>query len=99
MHKLLSPLYVYYCDNKKLMNLNMFIKFTADFDIFPSLLSKSLLAKVFGILSNKYEEESKIEAMLIDEQLFVQSMALCAMEVIYQPIEPNYKEKVVCVSR
>ena len=76
------------------MNLSMFIKFTSDFDIFPSLLSKSLLAKVFGILSNKYEEESKVEGMLIDEQLFVQSMGLCAMEVIYQPIEPNYKEKV-----
>ena len=95
MHGLLTPLYANYSDMKKLMNFSSFIKFTTDFDIFPTLLSKSILTKVFGILSNKHAEDYKEkDGMLIDNSLFTKGMALCAMEVIYQPVEPNYKEKV-----
>jgi len=85
MHRLLMPLYINYCDSKKQIDLNKFIKFAADFDIFPTLLSKPVLAKVFAATADN---------MIVDEKHFTQAIALCSMEVIYQPSVSNYKEKV-----
>lgn len=116
------------------MNFNGFLKFSKDFQIFPDLIPKAKLLRIFYSLSllfsspmydeklcklrnNLYkiskaslsvfnqnieniqanvEAKMKEEGMtdMIDSMLFVQGLALCALEIYFSDPQPSELEKV-----
>lgn len=51
MHKTLIFSFKYYSNNKNTINFDRFIKFCKDFGIFPDIVPKSKLLKIFNTLS------------------------------------------------
>ena len=51
LHKSIVDLYKSYADNKGCMNFTKFIGFCSDYDIFPSLVTKASLYRIFHSLS------------------------------------------------
>lgn len=47
VHKSLLPYYLFYANNKGLMNFEGFTKFCHDFSIFPDILTKVKILKIF----------------------------------------------------
>jgi hypothetical protein len=95
VHKSLLPFYSFYANNKGFMNFEGFTKFCHDFNLFPDVLTKAKMMKFFVTLSNFFistnndnEIESRIESkfnseQVIDEHLFIEALALTALEVSY----------------
>jgi hypothetical protein len=101
-HKSLYPYYKTYCGTKGLMTLDNFIRFCSDFEIFPDITTKPRLIRMFQTVANIYSTEAGISRSrsvvdpesCIDDNLFVQTIALCALEVPYKEPQPDNFEKV-----
>jgi len=47
--------YKFYANSKSLINSEKFLKFYKDFEIFPDLLGKSKIIRIFSTLAKLYE--------------------------------------------
>jgi len=108
LKKSLHPYYSLYCEEDSNMDFQHFIKFCRDFEIFPHILPRGKLMELFYNLaslhpylskqrdttqpSNTHLEESPNPT--IDENLFVEALALCAAE-IEDGISAHIVDKVV----
>jgi len=54
VHKTLLPYFQFYANNKGHLNFDAFSKFCLDFGIFPDVLNKPRMMKIFSTLSNFY---------------------------------------------
>ena len=52
MHKLIYPYYLEYVDSSGLMHFESFVNFCRDFSVFPDLVSKPGLHRIFHSLSS-----------------------------------------------
>ena len=103
VHKSLYPYYKSYCKSNGLLTLSGFTGFCTDFEIFPDIISKPRLNHIFNTISaiiesgNKGKSKSKVsmESHCIDDNMFIQVIALCALEVPYKNPQPNNFEKVL----
>ena len=95
VHKAFYPLFTYYSkDNDGLMSIKDFMQFTKDFEIFPYLLSKTKLNSFFNGIS-QYSMFGKKGNPLIEHSLFVDLIALMAIEMKYPSPEPPPPEKIL----
>ena len=95
IHKAFYPLFIYYTkENEGLMSINNFMKFAKDFEIFPYLLGKAKLNSFFNGIS-QYSMYSKKGYDLIEHSLFVDLIALMALEMNYPNPEPTPVEKIL----
>lgn len=101
----LTETYARYIDsNQSMMRFEQFIDFTRDFDIFPKLMSKASLYRIFkalalmndamspkkelknltmnsfASLSPKNQQLKAFKNELIDENLFIEALTLCALD-------------------
>ena len=95
MHKAFYPLFSFYTkDTEGLMSLNIFMKFTKDFEIFPYLIGKAKLNSLFNAIS-QYSSFIKKNESFIEHSLFIDLIALMALEMIYPEPEPSPLEKML----
>ena len=101
VHKSLKYYYEAYTNGSpnNLMNFETFAKFAKDFDIFPTILTKAKLLKIFETLAGVFQktgnfQHSNDNKLYIDQHLFIEGLALCAFEVNYQEPEPSNFDKV-----
>ena len=95
MHKAFYPLFSFYTkDTEGLMSLNTFMKFTKDFEIFPYLLGKAKLNSLFNAIT-QYSSFIKKNEAFIEHSLFIDLIALMALEMIYPEPEPSPLEKML----
>ena len=95
MHKAFYPLFSFYTkDTEGLMSLNIFMKFTKDFEIFPYLIGKAKLNSLFNAIS-QYSSFVKKNEAFIEHSLFIDLIALMALEMIYPEPEPSPLEKML----
>ncbi|CAD8095567.1 unnamed protein product [Paramecium primaurelia] len=89
LHKSILVYYKQYTIGKQIMNFEQFLRFYKDFSIFPDLLTKNKIVQIFQILSKLYEnqENSNIKSGHIDQHMFVESLALSALEITYNDDE------------
>ncbi|CAD8113687.1 unnamed protein product [Paramecium sonneborni] len=89
LHKSILVYYRQYTIGKQVMNFEQFQRFYKDFSIFPDLLTKNKIVQIFQILSKLYEnqENQNIKGGLIDQHMFVESLALSALEISYNDDE------------
>ncbi|CAD8206712.1 unnamed protein product [Paramecium pentaurelia] len=89
LHKSILVYYKHYTIGKQIMNFEQFLRFYKDFSIFPDLLTKNKIVQIFQILSKLYEnqENSNIKSGNIDQHMFVESLALSALEILYNDDE------------
>ena len=82
------------------MSFDSFAHFSKDFEIFPTIMAKPRLLKIFETFASVFqrteaEKFNKIDITgYIDQHLFIERLALCAFEVYYQAPEPNNFENV-----
>lgn len=97
LKKSLHPYFIYYCKDGDMMNFEQFLKFCREFEIFPQILPRTKLMELFYNLASLYPlllkernpslsviQNTNFEEMenpLIDENLFVEAIALCASEI------------------
>lgn len=93
VHKSLRFYYEAYSKSTGLMDFESFARFAKDFDIFPLVITKSRLLKIFETLATVFERTAG-HSGFIDQHLFVEGLALCAFEVNYESPEPSPFEKV-----
>ena len=86
IHKSLYPYYKAYTIAHDMMGLEEFIRFCSDFGIFPDIMAKPRLDRIFHGISLEHKK--------IDSELFVRALALCALEVAYKVPQPTSIEKV-----
>ena len=81
------------------MNFDQFLRFCTDFEVFPAILSKSKIVRLFQTLSGFFESTQQNQRAtsekIIDEHLFVEALALTAFEIPYKAPQPSEYEKVV----
>ena len=95
MHKAFYPLFSFYTkDTEGLMSLNIFMKFTKDFEIFPYLIGKAKLNSLFNAIT-QYSSFIKKNESFIEHSLFIDLIALMALEMIYPEPEPSPLEKML----
>ena len=110
MKKSLHAFYLYYCEEDMTMDFERFTKFCKDFDIFPGILPRTKIMQLFLNLSSLYpflkkEKDNQtianrpdnINLPIIDENLFVEALALCASE-IEDKISAHIVDKVLEIS-
>ena len=95
VHKAFYPLFIYYTkENEGLMSNKNFMKFTKDFEIFPYLIGKAKLNYFFYGIS-QYSMYGQNDNALIEHSLFVDLIALMALEMNYPNPEPSPVEKIL----
>ncbi len=136
VHKAMMHYYKFYTDKRGLMNIEQFMKFSREFDIFPTLIGKTKLCSIFQSLAgvraqaaqneackhsllwnrkfiilaiqqsnilngsleksrSKSKSKSKeINEDLIDEHMFVEALAVIALEIPYLNPQPSEVQKV-----
>ena len=95
IHKAFYPLFSFYTkENEGLMSLHTFMKFVKDFEIFPYLLGKAKLNSLFNSIA-QYSSFVKKNESYIEHSLFVDLIALMALEMIYPEPEPSPVEKMM----
>jgi len=111
VHKSLYPYFKTYCSPKGLLTLDGFMKFCTDFGIFPDIVTKPRLNRIFYTIASIFatggaapsqmpipsQSRSRMdnnENVGIDDNFFVQAIALCALEVPYREPQPSNFEKV-----
>jgi hypothetical protein len=80
LHKSILVYYRFYSGPKGLISFEKFQRFYKDFEIFPDLLPKSKVVSIFQTLSKLYQQ-NHANCLEIDQHMFVESLALSAMEV------------------
>ena len=95
VHKAFYPLFIFYTkENEGLMSIENFMKFTKDFEIFPFLIGKAKLNSFFNGIS-QYSMYGKQGNVLIEHSLFVDLIALMALEMNYPNPQPSPMEKIL----
>ena len=94
VHRSILPFYNFYVGRAHLMNYQAFERFCCDFDIFPDVLSKTKTLNFFTTLAS-FHVESTADNLVVDEHLFVESLALAAFEIHYKDPQPSPFEKIV----
>ena len=95
MHKAFYPLFSFYTkEYEGLMSLHIFMKFTKDFEIFPYLIGKAKLNSLFNAIA-QYSSFTKKKESFIEHSLFVDLIALMALEMVYPEPEPSPIEKML----
>ena len=95
VHKAFYPLFIYYTkETGGLMTNKNFLKFTKDFEIFPNLIGKAKLNSFFNGIS-QYSIYGEKDSSLIEHSLFVDLIALMALEMNYPEPEPSTIEKIL----
>ena len=95
VHKAFYPLFIFYSkENEGLMSIENFMKFTKDFEIFPFLIGKAKLNSFFNGIS-QYSMYGKKGNALIEHSLFVDLIALMALEMNYPNPQPSPVEKLL----
>ena len=95
VHKAFYPLFIFYTkENEGLMLIENFMKFTKDFEIFPFLIGKAKLNSFFNGIS-QYSMYGKQGNVLIEHSLFVDLIALMALEMNYPNPQPSPMEKIL----
>ena len=95
VHKAFYPLFIYYTkETGGLMSNKNFFKFTKDFEIFPNLIGKAKLNSFFNGIS-QYSIYVQKGSTLIEHSLFVDLIALMALEMNYPEPEPSTIEKIL----
>ena len=98
VYQSLLPYYLCYADPKKLMNFTSLVKLFTDFDVYPSLLNKSRLMSIFETLSKIFQSSNgETSEEYIDEHLFIEAIALCALDVQYKDPQPDIIDKVIYI--
>lgn len=92
LHRSIIFFYRCYADGKGYMKFDAFIRFCREFSLFPDIISKQKLLKIFFALANIQNEteapqnsisvdlRDSPESDAIDEHLFVEALALVAVE-------------------
>jgi hypothetical protein len=118
-HKAVMLYYRFYADSRGMMNIERFMQFCKDFEVFPSLISKSRLCNLFRALCGVRAQAQESDAILnlldgndegqqpekknananedegvIDEHMFVEALAVCAVEIPYLNPQPTDVVKV-----
>ena len=95
IHKAFYPLFSFYTkESEGLMSLHTFMKFVKDFEIFPYLIGKAKLNSLFNSIA-QYSSFVKKNESFIEHSLFVDLIALMALEMIYPEPEPSPVEKMM----
>ena len=95
VHKAFYPLFNYYTkENEGLMTNKNFMKFTKDFEIFPYLIGKAKLNSFFNGIS-QYSMYGQKDITYIEHSLFVDLIALMALEMNYPDPQPSPVEKIL----
>lgn len=110
VHKSILYFYRFYADHRGFLSFEQFIRFAKDFNLFPDLIAKSKLLRFFytmaaihmqteqpeiSVSSSRMDSRStQPQGDVIDEHLFVETLALVACEVAYPEPEPSPVEKV-----
>ena len=105
-----SVFYYYkaYATTNLQMNFQSFIRFCKDFEIFPDIVSKTKLLRIFRTLSEISNENSEISIHSItsldenipmaedwiDDKLFVEALALISAEINYEDPFPGPVAKI-----
>ena len=103
IHQTLYPYFTFYSNEEGLMTSDFFVEFCHDFRIFPDILPEEIVMNFFLTLSNFYStdehkepnNENTWENGVIDEHLFVEVLALSALEMRFQDPQPTQIEKVI----
>ena len=95
IHKIMLNYYYCYSDSKGLMNYKMFLNFCKEFSIFPDLCNKTNLHRTFYALAfirnkvvepssvisqNTSKDPSKSDQEFLDDKLFIEALALSALQ-------------------
>ena len=76
------------------MTYRQFEKFCGDFDLCPDILSKPKAFRFFNTLAT-LNSASKPGQLFIDENLFVEALALTAYEVVYKEPQPDSFDRLI----
>lgn len=77
--------YKHYADNRELMDLDAFLRFYRDFEVFPDLISKTKLTRLFKELAS--------QERLLDCDLFVNSIGLVGSCLVFEH-RPSLPERI-----
>jgi hypothetical protein len=99
VHKAVTPYFLFYAEKKtEKMNFAQFSRFCTDFEVFPKILSKSKIVRLFQTLSGFFESTQENQRSptekIIDEHLFVEALALTAFEIPFKAPQPSEYEKI-----
>ncbi|CAI2382553.1 unnamed protein product [Moneuplotes crassus] len=102
VYQTVYPYFEHYSENQELMSLSRFSQLCRDFNIFPDILPEEVVMDFFKTLSNFYcsssgedSQHQNLEPDMIDENLFVEVLALSALEMKFQDPQPSQIEKVI----
>jgi hypothetical protein len=98
VHKTMLPIYQLYCDDSKLITAKKYIQFMKDFGVFPQVISQVKLLQLFHELCSLYKSKSGIheaKEAAIDQHLFVEGLALVALEVEYDKFKLTHCQKLI----
>lgn len=76
------------------MTIQGFDNFSRDYQIYPDILPESTVKGLFNALSDFYNQ-GRPGPRVIDEHLFVETLALSALEMKFQDPQPSQIEKVI----
>jgi hypothetical protein len=112
VHRSVVFYYRHYSDTRGFLNFSSFIKFCRDFSVFPDVVPKSRLQRIFFTLAGIHSETEQPEASrsslssrapeqteddVVDEHLFVEGLALVAAEVRYRQPKSSIVERLCCL--
>ena len=111
LHKSIIKFYQQYADSRSMMTFEAYLKFCVDFCIFPDLVTKPMLYRIFHTLSHINEMQLPDASMsqttsfmaekksslkdFLDEHLFVESLALCALQIDGYPSDLTEVERCI----
>lgn len=98
IHKTMLPIYQLYCEDTRLITVKKFLQFMKDFGVFPQLVSQSKLLQLFHELSALYKskgEGADQKEDAIDQHLFIEGLALVALEVDYEKFKLTNSQKLI----
>ena len=94
-HNTMTPIFSYYTkDTNNYLSRENFLKFCKDYEIFPSLMSKTKLNGFFIGIS-QYSLIGDDNNILIEQSLFIDLLSLIALDIIYPEPEPTPIEKIL----
>ena len=97
IHRTLYPYFNFYSEETGVMREDQFVNFCKDFMIFPDILPEEIVMNFFCTLSQFYwnNQEEQLSCNMIDEHLFIEVLALSALEMKFQDPQPSKIEKVI----
>ena len=107
LHKLLINFFIEYADSNYHMNFDQFVCICRDFSIFPDLVSKAILHRIFHSLSSATSHSIEFgsegrntqkDKVVIDDKLFIEAIALCAFQCKLLSKHTNTIEKILHIA-